>query len=111
MQVKALSVQQPWASMIAQGSKTIETRNWSSEYRGDLLIVSTQNPKIPGLPLGKALCIANLVDCRLMTIADEGPARCQWYKGAWAWVLEDIRQIEPFGVRGKLGIYDVEIEE
>jgi len=111
MQHKALSVKQPYASMIAQGSKTIETRNWPTKYRGDLLIVSTQKPIIPGLPSGKALCVARLVDCRPMLVEDEGPARCRWYNGAWAWVLEDIRPIQPFNVRGHLKLYDVVIEE
>ena len=111
MQLKALSVKQPYASMIAQGSKTIETRTWPTEYRGDLLIVSCKKPRIPGLPSGKALCIAKLVDCRPMLIEDKDPARCQWYRGAWSWVLEDIRKIQPFSVRGRLKLYDVEIEE
>ena len=112
MRFKALSVKQPYASMIAQGSKTIETRNWPTKYRGDLLIVSTQKPMIPGLPSGKAVCIAKLVDCRPTLVGDEGRARCDvWYKGAWAWVLEDIRPIQPFSVRGHLKLYDVEIEE
>ncbi len=36
--MKALSLWQPWASAIALGSKTIETRNWSTDYRGPLAI-------------------------------------------------------------------------
>ena len=111
MRLKALSVKQPYASMIAQGSKTIETRNWPTEYRGDLLIVSCKKPEIPGFLSGKALCIARLVDCRRMLVEDEGPARCQWYRSACSWVLEDIRLIQPFSVRGHQGIYEVEIEE
>jgi len=112
MRYKALSVKQPWASMIAQGSKTIETRTWSTEYRGDLLIVSTQKPIIPGFPSGKAVCVARLVDCRPMLVEDEGPARCKWYSGAWAWVLEDITPFSsPFSVKGRQKLYDVEIEE
>lgn len=45
MQFKALSVKQPYASMIAQGSKTIETRNWPTEYRGDLQATWEWEPK------------------------------------------------------------------
>ena len=36
--MRALTVRQPWASLIAAGAKTIETRSWSTGYRGDLLI-------------------------------------------------------------------------
>ena len=105
--MKALSLHQPWASQIAAGSKTIETRTWSTSYRGDLLIVSTLSPKVMGLPLGKALCIVNLVDCHPMTRDDEQAARCRWFNGAFAWVLDDLRPIVPFRVKGQLGFFDV----
>ncbi|WP_374212343.1 ASCH domain-containing protein [Thiothrix subterranea] len=31
-------VRQPWASQIADGSKTVEIRSWHYTHRGDLLI-------------------------------------------------------------------------
>ncbi len=36
--MKALSLWQPWATMIALGLKQFETRSWSTEYRGPLAI-------------------------------------------------------------------------
>lgn len=36
--MKALSLWQPWASLVAIGAKTIETRSWSTSYRGPLAI-------------------------------------------------------------------------
>ncbi len=36
--MKALSLWQPWASAIACGSKTVETRHWQTKYRGPLAI-------------------------------------------------------------------------
>jgi hypothetical protein len=36
--VKALTLHQPWAPAIAEGIKTIETRSWSTSYRGPLAI-------------------------------------------------------------------------
>lgn len=36
--MKALTVRQPWASLIALGVKTVETRSWSTKYRGPLAI-------------------------------------------------------------------------
>jgi activating signal cointegrator 1 len=36
--MKALTVQQPWAHLIAQGLKRIETRSWPTDHRGSLLI-------------------------------------------------------------------------
>lgn len=95
--------------MIAQGEKTIETRTWRTAYRGKLLIVSSRAPRIE--PVGCALAIGNLVDCRPMTQTDEEAARCQVYPGAYAWVLSNIRKVRPFPVKGKLGLYDVELRK
>lgn len=36
--MKALTLHQPWASLIAVGVKRIETRSWSTSYRGPLAI-------------------------------------------------------------------------
>lgn len=104
--MKALSVKQPWANMIAAGEKTIETRKWYTPYRGPLLIVSSKTPRI--YPAGFAIAVANLVDCRPMTRADQERSRCEFYAGAYSWVLADIKKIRPFAVRGYLGIFEVD---
>lgn len=36
--MKALTLHEPWASLIACGIKTIETRDWPTKYRGPLAI-------------------------------------------------------------------------
>jgi activating signal cointegrator 1 len=36
--VKALSLTQPWATLVAIGAKRIETRSWPTKYRGPLAI-------------------------------------------------------------------------
>lgn len=110
MIIKAISLHQPFASMIASGAKTIETRTWYTSYRGDLLIVSTKKPVIKPVaeyPTGKALCIVKLVGCRRMTIKDEAAACCQFYPGAYAWLLDNIRTVPPIAVRGSQGFYNV----
>jgi len=109
--MKALSIKQPWASMIARGEKTIETRTWDTKYRGELLVVSSKKPVIPGLPSGQAIAVADLVNVRRMTIHDEEAACCEVYNNAYAWVLRNIREIDPFPVRGQLGLYDVEVTD
>lgn len=38
--MKALTLWQPWASLVARGHKKIETRCWSTKYRGELAIHS-----------------------------------------------------------------------
>src|SRR6266851_4536576 len=107
--LKALSLKQPWANMIAAGEKTIETRKWPTDYRGPLLIVSSKSPGIP--PAGYAVALATLVDCRPMTSADEHLAQCRLYRGAYSWILSDVRRLKPFSVRGQLGIYDVSVPD
>jgi hypothetical protein len=36
--LKALTIRQPWADMIARGLKTIEVREWLVKHRGPFLI-------------------------------------------------------------------------
>ena len=36
--MKAISLWNPWAALIRCGAKTIETRSWSTQYRGQLAI-------------------------------------------------------------------------
>lgn len=106
--MKAISIKQPWANLIASGQKTIETREWSTPFRGTILLVSSKLPKIE--PAGCAIAVAELVDCRVMTKADENAAKCPIYPNAFAWVLQNIRAIEPFPVKGQLGLYDVDVK-
>lgn len=80
--MKALSLWQPWASLIAHGEKKIETRHWQTAYRGPLIIHAAKtrqglmyapplaaqvlaenaNLSIDKLPYGGYLAIADLVD-------------------------------------------------
>jgi hypothetical protein len=36
--VKALTLTQPWATLVAVGAKKIETRSWRTDYRGPIAI-------------------------------------------------------------------------
>lgn len=40
--MKAISLWQPWASAMALGSKPIETRHWSTKFRGRIAIHAAQ---------------------------------------------------------------------
>ena len=39
--MKALTLKQPWASLILSGAKRVETRSWSTNYRGPLIIAAS----------------------------------------------------------------------
>lgn len=43
MFVKAVSMTQPWATLVAIGAKRIETRSWPAKYRGPLAIHASKN--------------------------------------------------------------------
>lgn len=78
--MQGLTIHQPWAWLIANGYKTIETRNWPTDYRGKLAIhagrtlasedaeafrsVGVPVPKDEDLILGAVVAVADLVDCR-----------------------------------------------
>jgi hypothetical protein len=50
--MKALSLTQPWASLVAIGAKQIETRSWRTEHRGRIAIHAAK-----GFPCScRALC-------------------------------------------------------
>lgn len=40
--MKAISLQQPWASLVVMGAKKTETRSWNTFYRGRILIHASQ---------------------------------------------------------------------
>jgi len=105
--MKALSIRNPWATLIAQGKKTIELRSWATTHRGPLLICATKKPDGPNA--GHAVCIVDLVDVRPMRPGD-ARAACNGYDpGFFSWILRNIRPIKPFPVRGQQRLFAVKM--
>lgn len=46
--MKALSIKQPWASLIAHGIKDIENRTWRTHFRGKIYIHASAKPATKG---------------------------------------------------------------
>jgi hypothetical protein len=117
--MKALSVRQPWAGLIGAGLKTIETRKWRTNFRGNLLIVSAlkadtmMHDLFKKDPLcakrGVTIAIVKVVDCVLMTEEHEEAAMCRTWPDLtlYAWMLEDIQPVRHIPVMGKLSIFDI----
>ena len=109
--MRALSVKQPWASLIARGAKRIELRTWATEYRGPLLICASQSASREGLqhyedgPRGVALCIVDLVDCRPSKRRDSVAAYCKPDREHYSWTLENVRAVPHVPVCGSLGLF------
>lgn len=108
--MKAISIRNPFAHFILCGEKDIECRTWQTDYRGDILICSSANPKVKNTICGHALCIARLDSIE--------PFKKEHLDGAcmgempenksYAWHLTDIRVIKPFPVKGKLNFFNID---
>lgn len=108
--MRALSVRQPWASLIASGRKTVELRSWSTKYRGPVLILAGtgiwRGTEHPIGPRGVSLCIVDLVDVRQATREDAEAACIVPPEGfGLAWELRNPRPVKMLPVKGKLGLY------
>lgn len=129
--MKVLSLLEPWASLIKENVKRIETRSWKTNYRGELYIhaskkILTKNDRIKYKEIldllkdtefkyGHIIVKCNLVDCKLMTIEliNEVKKNEKEYKsglyevGRYAWILEDIEILEDaIPANGQLGIWE-----
>lgn len=114
MKYRALSVYQPWPQLILQGSKTVEIRSRPINYRGPLLICSSKkewpHPLYPNLPKGVAICLVDIVDCRLMVPEDSRTAFYPFKEGMWAWCLAFPRLVPNIPIKGRQGIFFVEAD-
>lgn len=118
--MKTLSVRQPWAQLLINGAKTIETRTWKTSYRGRLGIHAGLQTDHLGpwykfahdvvLPLGALVGSVELVDCRPMTKADEDAALCDWREGLFAWVVAVPARRDAIPMKGRLGLWDLSDE-
>jgi ASCH domain-containing protein len=117
--MKAFSVRQPFAELIASGEKTIEVRPLRTHYRGALLVCSGVAWHASGAARwgriglrGVMVCVVDLHDCRPFTLDDAGPAKSVNSESAlaassWAWCLRSVRRVTPKPVRGALGFFFV----
>lgn len=131
---KALSLTQPWATLVAIGAKRIETRSWSTNYRGPLAIhaakgfpkwareTTYQRPfssvmlqhdlRLVDLPLGAILATCTLADCVPTesirgSLSENEVAFGDYSDGRWAWVLENVQVLpEPVPAKGSLGLWN-----
>lgn len=115
--MKALTIRQPWATLIASGVKTIETRTWATKHRGPLVIhagaaLDRRGPihRIPDptrMPLGVTLARANLVDVRPMRPEDADAALTAYRPELFAWILEEASfLVNPRPIKGRLNLWD-----
>lgn len=73
--------------------------------------LSLRTPVMACVPAGCAIAVCRPADCRPMTKADEAAACCELYRRAWAWLLADVRAIEPFALRRGQQLFEVSIPD
>jgi activating signal cointegrator 1 len=134
--MRAITVQQPWATLIAIGAKRIETRSWATAYRGPLAIhagLNTENIEyffeapfralleaagirgVSDLPLGVVVATARLVDCIETSLIERyvRPFSAQerafgnYEPQRFGWLLEGVQRVDPpIKARGKQGLWE-----
>lgn len=116
IEFQALSIVVPSGTRIAQGLKTLEVRSWLPEQLPlkNLVIVENQHylNKDGDEELGRAVAIVDVVSAHPWR-PDEFDAACAnyWAEGYFAWVLENVRAIDPpLAVVAKRNIYTVFLE-
>jgi hypothetical protein len=135
---KALSVLQPWATLILLGAKRLETRPWRTAHRGPLAIhagrrllpagraLAAREPwrtilreasyaSCDELPRGAVLGSVELVDCLAVedlppdALSESDLALGDFRPGRWVWQLcHPVRLDYPFPAVGRLGLFTLE---
>lgn len=114
--MRALNVQQPWASLIVSGRKTHEVRSWTTRYRGPVVIVaSLKKSSLASArahlamqsewPAGVTVCVAELVDVIEGHTSHMDMTGGIDPTGSWCWVFRCSREIPHMKVKGKLGLW------
>jgi CheY-like chemotaxis protein len=97
--VKAIAVREPWASQIAAGATTTAYKSFRTPYRGEILIVSDEEPWY-------GLALAELCDVQAITREMDAPLQ-----RGYAWVFQNVIQVTRFVAMHRSGLYTVEVPE
>lgn len=118
--MRALSIRQPWAWLIAHGHKPVENRTWPTSHRGDTLIHAGKVFDLEGLAsilatfphlrsvlpqqyeLGGIVGLAQLIGC-----VQKHPSA--WFTGPYAFVFYAARPLPFVPLRGQLSFFDAPI--
>jgi hypothetical protein len=109
--MKALTVKQPWASLIALGLKRVENRTWAPNLEpGDEFLIHAgasidkaapaefQDPELP-----RSAIVARV---RFLGLGE--PGECEFSCGPVCWRLELVGAFaEPIPAKGALGLWRV----
>lgn len=113
IEMKTLTIKQPWAWLIAAGHKDVENRGWATHFRGRFLIHAGKSVDMAGIEfarrtgvrlpdrliLGAIIGAAEIYDC--LTVS-----KSRWFFGPFGFALREARELPPFRCPGKLGFWN-----
>ena len=122
--MKALTISQPFASLIANGEKWVENRCWETKYRGPLAIHAGKGTQyltrkeLIQYPQGiVATCdlVACFRICDVQNLADklqsvgftaEQVLQHEHAEGPWCWLLKNVQKLSvPVPCKGAQGLW------
>ena len=126
--MKALTIKEPWASLIINGYKNYEFRSWKTNYRGKVLIHAGLSNDLDMIKLidkyniklnnGYILGEVEIIDCIKVNskfndelkLIDNSIYRKD-YIGCYAWKLDNVKKYNDLIlVKGKLGLWNYDKE-
>ena len=128
--MKALSIKEPWATLIIEEYKKYEFRSWKTNYRGKILIHASKELEKDSKErfkdynlkynCGYIIGEADLVDCikvdkefneKLIKINKVVYSKSNHIE-KYAWQLENIKKYDnPIPCKGKLGLWNYDLDE
>ena len=125
--MKALTIKEPYATLIAEGYKEYEFRTWKTNYRGEVLIHAGKslyeknlerfNDRDLKYSFGKIIAKATLTDC--VEVDEEFSKKMikkdpdvyqnltrKRDKPLYGFKLENVKRIKPIEVKGQLGFWN-----
>ena len=125
--MKAITIKEPYATLIKEGLKEYEFRTWKTNYRGEILIHAGKSSNKEALDRfkylnldysnGKIIAKAKLTDCILVDdnfrkkylkkdknvyhnlLKNDG-------KKLYAFKIENVEVIKPIKINGKLSLWE-----
>lgn len=124
--MKAITLKQPWATLVAEGLKKYEFRSWKYSYRGEILIHAGKGVDKDALkkfehlnlsfPVSRIVARVKILDCielneevnKKINEENELVYGHNLDRTGYAWKLELIEKInEEKEVKGKQGIWNL----
>jgi hypothetical protein len=128
--MKALSIRQPWAWLIAHGYKDVENRTWFSSYKGPLLIHAGKTMThddyqaclifVNGLEIEPIMDFPSYKQLRAELGGIVGQAemvgcvtesKSQWFVGDYGFLMRNALVLPFQPMKGALGFFDAEKEQ